>query len=108
MNTETRPPSEPETPAPAARPGATRLMAVAGVCAVLAAGLGITSRVRARHALREVTLEEAAPIVSVIAPESGAAAQEMLLPGNIEAYTEAPIYARATGYVKRWYADIGS
>jgi RND family efflux transporter MFP subunit len=105
---ESRPPSESESPGTAPRPGGTRMMAVAGVCALLAAGLGIGSRVRARNALKEVTTKDAAPIVSVITPAAGALAQELILPGGIEAFIEAPIYARASGYMKKWYIDIGA
>lgn len=108
MTSEPRPVSESAAPVPATRPGAMRRMAVAGVCALLAAGLGIGSRVRARNALREVTLKDVAPIVSVITPELGAVSQELILPGGIEAFTEAPIYARASGYMKKWYFDIGA
>ena len=99
---------KPESPAPTPRPGATRMMAVAGVCALLAAGLGIGSRVRARNTLKEVTLQDAAPVVSVISPEAGSLSQELILPGGIEAFTEAPIYARSSGYMKKWYVDIGA
>src|SRR6185437_16267178 len=44
----------------------------------------------------------------LIEPKLGSSAGEILLPGNIQAYTQAPIYARTTGYVKAWYHDIGS
>ncbi len=50
----------------------------------------------------------AAPTVLVIQPKRGAPSQEILLPGNIQAFVDAPIYARTNGYLKRWYFDIGS
>ena len=41
-------------------------------------------------------------------PSEGAKDQELILPGDIEAYYEAPIYARVPGYLKMWYKDIGA
>jgi RND family efflux transporter MFP subunit len=46
--------------------------------------------------------------VTVIHPKGSAAAQEIELPGNTQAFTEAPIYARTSGYLKQWYLDIGA
>jgi RND family efflux transporter MFP subunit len=43
----------------------------------------------------------------VIHPRPGAKQDEVVLPGNIQAFTDSPIYARASGYLKRWYVDIG-
>ncbi len=83
------------------------VIAIAAV-AVLAAALGIASRMRAKTALRDETRRTAAPTVSVVVPERGATAQELVLPGNVQAFTDAPIYARTSGYLKKWYADIGA
>ena len=69
---------------------------------------GIVPRLRARKALAAETNELAAPTVLVVQPKQGAPAQEILLPGNIQAFVDAPIYARTNGYLKRWYFDIGS
>jgi RND family efflux transporter MFP subunit len=69
---------------------------------------GIAPRLRARQALREETQRTAAPPVAVIHPTRAAPSEEVLLPGNIQAFTDAPIYARTNGYLKRWYFDIGS
>jgi RND family efflux transporter MFP subunit len=63
---------------------------------------------RSRRALAAETNEQAAPTVLVIQPKRGAPSQEILLPGNIQAFVDAPIYARTNGYLKRWYFDIGS
>ena len=46
--------------------------------------------------------------VSVVHPKLGAPADELVLPGNIEAFTDTPVYARTDGYLKRWYMDIGA
>jgi len=58
--------------------------------------------------LAKYTETASAPPVSVEKPVLQQSAQEIVLPGNIQAYTLAPIYARTTGYVKAWYHDIGS
>jgi RND family efflux transporter MFP subunit len=86
--------------------------AVILVVAVVVVGLlvlsGIVPRLRSRKALAAETNELAAPTVLVIQPKRGAPSQEILLPGNIQAFVDAPIYARTNGYLKRWYFDIGS
>jgi RND family efflux transporter MFP subunit len=69
---------------------------------------GIVPRLRSRKALAAETNELAAPTVLVIQPKQGAPSQEILLPGSIQAFVDAPIYARTNGYLKRWYFDIGS
>src|SRR5271167_4450029 len=69
---------------------------------------GILPRINARAALDKETAEMAIPTVSVIRPKRGAPAQEIVLPANVQAYIDAPIYARTNGYLKRWYADIGA
>src|ERR1700737_515535 len=48
------------------------------------------------------------PSVSVATPERSAPLQEIVLPGNVQPFTSAPIYARTNGYLKTWYADIGA
>jgi multidrug efflux pump subunit AcrA (membrane-fusion protein) len=77
----------------------------------IAAGVvisGVVPRVRARQTLREETDRVAAPPVNVIHPSRTAPSEEIVLPGNIQAFTDAPIYARTNGYLKRWYFDIGA
>jgi RND family efflux transporter MFP subunit len=69
---------------------------------------GILPRINARAALDKETAEMAIPTVSVVRPKRGAPAQEVVLPANVQAYIDAPIYARTNGYLKRWYADIGA
>jgi RND family efflux transporter MFP subunit len=80
--------------------------------AVIVVGLlvlsGIIPRLRSRKALAAETNELASPTVLVVQPKRGAPSQEILLPGNIQAFVDAPIYARTNGYLKRWYFDIGS
>jgi RND family efflux transporter MFP subunit len=69
---------------------------------------GVLPRINARAALDKETAEMAIPTVSVIRPKHGAPAQEVVLPANVQAYIDAPIYARTNGYLKHWYADIGA
>lgn len=75
---------------------------------VVIAITGIIPRQHARAALRKQTDSMAVPTVSIIQPKSGAPMQEIILPGTIQAYQDAPIYARTNGYVKSWSHDIGS
>ena len=79
------------------------LLIVAGI--VIA---GIVPRMRARAELKETTRDLAIPSVVVMKPKQGAPQTEIVLPGNIEAFADSPIYSRTQGYVKKWYADIGT
>jgi RND family efflux transporter MFP subunit len=85
------------------------LLTLGGLVLLLAAGLviGLLPRLNARESLKQAqTLN--VPVVSVTHPKPGGATQELVLPGNIEAFVDTPIYARTNGYLKRWYADIGA
>jgi RND family efflux transporter MFP subunit len=88
-----------------------RSVAIA-LIAVVVIGLlvlsGILPRLRASKALAAETNELAAPSVLLVQPKIGAPSEEIVLPGNIQAFVDAPIYARTSGYLKRWYFDIGS
>jgi RND family efflux transporter MFP subunit len=69
---------------------------------------GLDSRVKADTVLRHETEELAIPTVAVIHPKLGAQVSEIALPGNTQAFIDTPIYARASGYLKKWYFDIGA
>jgi RND family efflux transporter MFP subunit len=69
---------------------------------------GIRARTAAAKTLARDTRAMAIPTVNVISPKIGAPAEEITLPGNTQAFTDTPIYARTNGYIKRWYADIGA
>ncbi len=93
--------------------GNARVKSIFGVLLVLAAvaalvALGVIPRLRARQALREETTRSAEPTVSVVHPTLAAPAEEIVLPGNIQAFIDAPIYARTNGYLRHWYFDIGA
>jgi RND family efflux transporter MFP subunit len=79
---------------------------------VLIAGMvvirGIHSRINAAAVVRERTLAESIASVTVIHPKRGELKEEIALPGNIQAFVDAPVYARTSGYLKKWYFDIGA
>lgn len=80
------------------------------VAAVLATAIvtqGLVSRASNSKQLRQWTDAHAQPVVSVALPQSGANTSTLALPGRLEAYARAPIYARVSGYVKDWKVDIG-
>jgi len=77
------------------------------VCVVIAV-VGILSRRHQRTALADETTAQAAPDVLLTPAKTGAPSAEIVLPGNIYPYADAPIYARTNGYLTRWYFDIGA
>src|SRR6202011_2753108 len=60
------------------------------------------------NALAKETEKLAVPNVAVIHPTLEPSQEDLVLPSTLQAYTESPIYARTTGYLKKWYHDIGS
>jgi RND family efflux transporter MFP subunit len=95
------------------RPGARRRTTIlfAGAALAVVALLlysGIHSRAVAEARLEQRTEQAAIPTVDVISPQEGAPTQEIVLPGNTQAFSDSPIYARTSGYLKRWYFDIGA
>ena len=85
-----------------------RVGAGAAVLILIAAVAGFVPRWHARSALRIETRELAIPTVTVVSAGRGKAAAGLELPAEVKAFVEAPIYARANGYLKRWLADIGA
>jgi RND family efflux transporter MFP subunit len=69
---------------------------------------GEASRLLARSALAKETAETAIPTVLTTTPKRTTLGEELVLPGSVQAYAEAPIYARTSGYLKEWRTDIGS
>src|SRR5579864_7990741 len=88
------------------RPWVVALVAFLIVAAVVISG--IVPRVRARATLRSETNQLAVPAVVIAQPKRAAPGQEVILPANVQAFKDAPIYARTNGYLKRWYVDIGA
>ena len=70
--------------------------------------LGISSRTAKNAGLQQQSNEAAQMIVTVIHPEKAATTIPLQLPGQTRAYIEAPIFAQTSGYLKKWYFDIGS
>ena len=86
-----------------------RIAALAGVAiAVLVVGGGIASRAANSKRLSQWTAANAQPVVTVTQPQPGNGAAVLALPGRLEAYSRAPIYARVPGYLKSWQVDIGA
>jgi RND family efflux transporter MFP subunit len=88
-----------------------RLRLVAGAVAFLAmavAAYGLGTRAAQMSRLHDLTEAAAVPIVAVVAPISAQNNAGLDLPGRLEAYIRAPIYARVPGYLKSWKHDIGS
>jgi len=77
------------------------------IVALVLAAWGIFSRIYARSELRQQTQAAAIPTVNVTQPATTGDGEQLILPGTVEAFSEAPIYARTSGYLKRWLVDIG-
>jgi RND family efflux transporter MFP subunit len=78
------------------------------VLLVLGAGRTVVSDVMQSHSVAATSQQNAKVYVNVITPKQAAGGGDTLLPGTLRGYVESPIYARATGYLLHWYADIGA
>jgi RND family efflux transporter MFP subunit len=90
-------------------PGKARWVAIIAV--LVALGIAVSGILWRRHQESEVTKwtnELAVSTVAVVRPKQGVTGQQISLPGDIEAWYEAPIYARVSGYLKAWYFDFGA
>jgi RND family efflux transporter MFP subunit len=89
-----------------------RGLALAGVALACIAGLvvvtGLLSRAHDTSKTKTWTTTQAVPDVSVITPTAETGASALVLPGNLQAFYNAPIYSRVSGYVRAWYVDIGA
>jgi RND family efflux transporter MFP subunit len=102
-----RPEAAPEVTESSPRRALAGLAIVVLILAVLATA-GIVSRRHDNTVLAARTEALAAPLVNIAPPKAGAPVDDLVLPGNVTAYTDSPVYARADGYLARWYYDIGS
>ncbi|HTB15881.1 MAG TPA: efflux RND transporter periplasmic adaptor subunit [Bryobacteraceae bacterium] len=86
-----------------------KVIAVLALLSLLAFGVlrGINTRIKAAANVKQETIDMSVPTVTVVHPKRGALKDEIVLPGNIQAFTVSPIYARINGYLKKWYFDIG-
>jgi RND family efflux transporter MFP subunit len=98
--------------APVPSKPSSRWLLLGPAAAVLVLGIviysGIHERAHAESTLGVVTERAAVSTVNAVQPTSGAASQEIVLPGTTQAFIDTPIFARTNGYLKKWYFDIGA
>jgi RND family efflux transporter MFP subunit len=105
LNGQTLPDNDKGTGKSGRKPWLVLAITVIVVAALLVSG--IWSRVKARTTLKAETAQVALTAVSVVSPKQTAPAEEIILPGSVQPFITAPIYARTNGYLKKWYVDIG-
>ena len=94
--------------AAAPRPGTMKKVGIgAAAIAIAVVALGAATRMNAGHSLDRTAADAALPTVAVVRPQAGGDGDALVLPGNVQAFNSAAIYARTNGYVRRWLADIG-
>jgi RND family efflux transporter MFP subunit len=84
------------------------VMVVAAVVVLALAAQGIWSRRDAHAALERAAVHASANSVQVVRPQKAADTVDLVLPGNVQAFLDTPIYARTNGYLRKWHADIGA
>ena len=82
-------------------------LAIVGIL-IVAGALTLLQRLAAQRALADETERAAVPVVAVVHPIAEKPDEELVLPGSLQAFQESPIYARTSGYLLKWYKDIGS
>jgi RND family efflux transporter MFP subunit len=86
-----------------------RRYALIGVAVALVLAVwGIVSRISARNALEREAAAAAVPTIATVNPKLGPGSDMLVLPGSVQAFYEAPIYARTSGYLRIWHTDIGT
>lgn len=101
--------SKPRTTASAPRSRSRlAILAVSGLCVATALTAGIFPRWHSFGALQLRAKSAEIPVVSVVSPRNAAAVRDITLPADVQAYDDAAIHARVNGYLRRWYADIGT
>lgn len=104
-------PPEPVTRQAKMAPPPRKSRWVAVIAVLVALGIAVSGILWRRQQESEVakwTAELAVPSVATVMPKQGVTGQQIALPGDIEAWYEAPIYARVSGYLKDWYFDFGA
>jgi RND family efflux transporter MFP subunit len=108
-NTQGHPPHAASAESPPPSPERLRRVGIiVAIVAVVVAITGIAIRWLHERDVRQWTTTGATPVVSVMTPGQGVSGQQTTLPGNIQAWYEAPLYARVSGYLKKWYEDYGA
>jgi RND family efflux transporter MFP subunit len=104
--------SDPSSTSPRQPPGtphrARLALIVLALLLVALAIYGIVERLHAHRQLADDTDRDATPTVAVLAPKAAPGDQSVSLPGTVSSWQDAQIYARTTGYVAKWYVDIGT
>ncbi len=93
---------------PVARIALVLLLAASAAALYSVIHSGIRERVQADAVLTRETLDMAVSTVAVVRPQPASATEELVLPGNMQAFVATPIFARVSGYLKKWYCDIGT
>src|SRR5580693_5832874 len=88
--------------------GVLLFLAAAALALAVVVVFGIHSRTMAASRLAEATDQAAISSVNLVHPQPATRAQDLVLPGNTQAFIDSPIYARTNGYLERWYVDIGA
>jgi RND family efflux transporter MFP subunit len=83
-------------------------VACAVVALVAAIGWGLHVRAASESSVAQATQAAAILSVNVVHPVEGSKADDLALPGSVQAFTDTPIYSRTNGYLKKWYFDIGA
>src|ERR1700734_1791500 len=81
---------------------------VAAVIAVVVIVAGLADPFLVSRAVARWTVEQQTPTVGIVKPVGASGANTLLLPGTLQAFYSAPIYARVPGYLHTWYKDIGA
>ncbi|HXJ87925.1 MAG TPA: efflux RND transporter periplasmic adaptor subunit [Candidatus Binatia bacterium] len=93
---------------PAAPRRALMVVGLALLALIVAGAITLISRASHEQALAKETEQQTIPTVAVVHPLAEKPDEELVLPGTLQAFEESPIYARTSGYLVRWYKDIGS
>ena len=105
-------PDEKSPPMDPPKRGSTRAIVISGFCLAILIGLitfwGIHMRSVDGDALSKETRAAAIPTVDVVHPTLGAKSYEVVLPASVQGFIDSPVYARTSGYLLHWYADIGT
>src|SRR5271156_1923526 len=97
---------------PSNRPSKPRrmllLLGTVAVVAICAGASGIVDRAKSKQEVADWTNQQAVATVRLIQPERGSNQEDLVLPGNVNAYYTGTLFARASGYVTAWHKDIGA
>lgn len=93
---------------PVERSSVRRVVVIGAIVLLVLAVWGILSRRHSDHALKQWTDQQAEPTVDVAHPTPTRGTNALILPGNVQAFNSAAVNARTSGYVRRWFVDIGT